>query len=176
MWALVVCNCRWTPQYIGQEHSPLVSHVEALVSLTTPQHKYIQTHTVLYMCPVLYILTFHNVIHLISRSSVHVGALSPIGYESHWPLSAAFCVYLCFLFVTLSHLGVVSVLFAPISILGREPFVPIWVSSRIYLGLLRWFALRVYLCIVSLICGACCKVSWSSWAKLHNISVYWWNS
>ena len=78
-----------------------------------------------------------------------------------WAKLTSLCCILCLSVLPLCHSessessGVISVLFAPTCILGREPFVPIWVSNRIYLCLLRWSALRVYLCIVSLICGAC---------------------
>ena len=82
----------------------------------------------------------------LSQSSVHMGALSPTGHEPSWPLSAAFCVFLCSLCHSGSSgvLSESSVLVAPICILGRDPFMS-----------LRWSALRIYFCIVSLICGAC---------------------
>src|ERR1700683_4253636 len=74
-------------------------------------------------------------------------------------LSAAFCVYLCF-WCSLCHSGSSgvlsesSVLFAPICISGRELFVPIWVSSRDLFVSFEVICIELYLCIVSLICGA----------------------
>jgi hypothetical protein len=65
----------------------------------------------------------------LSGSSVRAGAFTLTGYEPSWPLSAAFCVYL-----SLS--------------------VFIW-AYLCHLCLLRWSALRICLCIVSLFCGAC---------------------
>ena len=129
-----------------------------VVSLAMPQHKHVQTQTVLYVHPILYIL------HLLRCHSFDFWVLSSRGSiisNRLWAKLTSLCCILYLSVLPLCHSessessGVFSVLFAPIWISGREPFVPIWVSNRIYLCLLRWSALRVYLCIVCLICGAC---------------------
>ena len=110
------------------------------------------------MRPVLYIL------YLLWCHSFDFQVLSSCGSiisNRLWAKLTSLCCILCLSVLPLCHSesselsGVFSVLFVPICISGREPSVPIWVSNRIYLCLLWWSALRVYLCIVSLICGTC---------------------
>ena len=149
-----------------------------VVSLATPQHKHVQTQTVLYACPVLYIL------HLLRCHLFDFRVLSShrsIISNRLWAKLTYLCCILCLSVLPLCHSessessGVFSVLFAPICISGREPFVPIWVSGRIYLCLLRWSALIVYLCIVSLICELMLLALHSSRCLLcWDLVICWW--
>ena len=55
-----------------------------LVSLTTPQHKHVQTRSIVYVHPSCNYLTFCDVIHLISGFSVCVGALFQDAAQAFW--------------------------------------------------------------------------------------------
>ena len=115
-----------------------------LVSLAMPQQIDTNTNcTVHASCPV-HTSPFAMSFVWLSRSSVCMGALSPTGYEPSWPLSTAFCVYLCLLCVTLSHLR---------SFLCHLCLPE--VSVGIYLCFSEMICIEKCLCIVSLICRAC---------------------
>jgi hypothetical protein len=115
----------------------LVLRYPKLVSLTTPQQIDTNTNRTVRASRPVHTSPFVMSFVWLSGSSVRAGALSPTGYEPSWPLSAAFCVYLCFLCVTLGHLSHLGsfqcflCLSAPIRVsIGGELSAPIWVFSR----------------------------------------------
>ena len=138
--------------------------------------------------------TICDVIRLIIQSSVHVGALSPTGYEPSCPLSAAFCVYMSlsvFIWAYLSHLSHLSHLWffsvssVPIQVSGGELSAPIWGFSRDLSVFLRWSALRsssaLYLSSVGLVelsllalHPSLCLLCWDSSPLRHIHSFCWW--
>ena len=139
--------------------------------------------------------TICDVIHLIIRSSVCVGALSPTGYEPSCPLSAAFCVYMSlslFIWAYLSHLShlclsrfLVGNYLRPFKFFGGELSAPIWVFSRDLSVFLRWSALRsvsaLYLSSVGLVelwllalHPSLCLMCWDLSPLRHIHSFCWW--